>query len=462
MATRPDRIDLKHDGNHMSKRIVHVSTHDFWGGAAIAAYRLHCGLQAIGQDSTMFVANCTREGQRVLTFTPPMDFNSRLGRTWRRKSLARELDRYGKEGLDAGELFSDDRSQHGRDPLRQIPPCDVLHLHLIAGFLDLRSLFDWLPHQIPVVWTLHDLNPFTGGCHFDAGCRRYRGECGTCPKLGGREENDLSRQIWNRKQTAYNRMPAERLQLVAPCRWVADEARHSFLLGRFPVTVIPYGVDVEAFAPRERAFARDALGIPREAKVLVFAALNVSERRKGFSLLIEALSGLRDDPNLFLLVVGGHSAVQGVGIPCRSLGYVTSDRLLSIVFSAADLCVVPTLQETGPLIVIESLACGTPVVGFPAGDMPDMVRSGLTGLLVPSGDSAALRDGIRRLLACPQTLGKMRVACRQVAVGEYSIDIFARRYLNLYESILEKPRGGSTDNSERNFTAELGRPEVNT
>jgi glycosyltransferase involved in cell wall biosynthesis len=120
------------------------------------------------------------------------------------------------------------------------------------------------------------------------------------------------------------------------------------------------------------------------------------------------------------------------------LGYVSSERLLSIVFSAADLCVVPTLQETGPLIVIESLACGTPVVGFPAGDMPDMVRAGYTGLLVPSGDSAALREGIRAMLARPERLAEMRIKCRDVAVGDYSMEVMAKRYVSLYEKILKR------------------------
>jgi glycosyltransferase involved in cell wall biosynthesis len=386
----------------------------------------------------MFVANRTRESQGVATFVPPRDLKSRLVRTMRRKALAHEFNRYSRSGLDAGEPFSDDRSQHGRDTLRQMPPCDILHLHLIAGFLDLRSLFDWVPRRMPVVWTLHDMNPFTGGCHFDAGCGKYRSNCGACPKLGSNQENDLSREICNRRQGAYGRMSVEQLQLVAPCRWVADEVRQSSLLGRFPVTVIPHGVDVEAFAPRDRAFAREALGIPQDSRVLVFAALNVSERRKGFSLLVEALAGLTEDPNLFLLVVGGHSAVQQLRIPCRALGYVTDERLLSIAFSAADLCVVPTLQETGPLIVIESLACGTPVIGFPAGDMPDMVHAGLTGLLAPSGDSAALREAIRSLLQRPEDLAKMRHACRQVAVEEYSLEVFARRHLGLYQAILAR------------------------
>ena len=421
-------------------KIVHVSTHDVWGGAAIAAHRLHTGLRAIGEESTMFVANRTGDGRGVLAFDPPRDFGSRLVRSWRRKSLARELSRYAKSRPSGTELFSDDRSQHGQAPLRQMPSCDILHLHWISEFLDCRSLFDWVPHRIPVVWTLHDMNVFTGGCHFDSGCGKHRNNCGACPQLGSTKEDDLSRQIWNRRQRAYGPMSLAQLQLVAPSRWMAEEVRQSALLGRFPVTVIPHGLDVEVFAPRNRTYARDTLGVPQNAKVLLFAAHTVSERRKGFSLLVEALAGLREDPDLFLLVVGGYSAVEQIGIPCGPLGYISNERLLSIVYSAADLCVVPTLQDAMPMIVIESLACGTPVVGFPVGCLTDIVRDGLTGLLVPLGDSRALREGIRGMLARPDALAEMRFNCRRIAVEEYSICRRAREYVSLYESLGARSR----------------------
>ena len=416
-----------------------MSTHDVWGGAAIAAHRLHTGLRAIGHESTMFVGHRTGDNPGVLTFVPPRDFRSRLVRSFRRKSLARELNRYAKSRTDDLDMFSDDRSQHRQAPLLQIPPCDILHLHWISEFLDCRSLFDWVPRRIPVVWTLHDMNAFTGGCHFDSGCGRHRGSCGECPKLGSTEEGDLSRQVWNRRQRAYSRMSLTQLQLVAPCRWVADEVRQSGLLGRFPVTVIPNGVDLDAFAPRDRNLARDVLGVPRDAKVLLFAAHRVGERRKGFPFLVEAIGGLREIQNLHLLSVGGNSDLQQLGIPYHPLGYISNERLLSVVYSAADLCVVPTLQETGPMIAIESLACGTPVVGFPAGDMPDMVRAGLTGLLVPLGDSQALREGIRHMLASPVALAEMSTNCRRIAVEKYSIHRLARDYLELYESLGAQP-----------------------
>jgi glycosyltransferase involved in cell wall biosynthesis len=216
---------------------------------------------------------------------------------------------------------------------------------------------------------------------------------------------------------------------------MAEEVRQSALLGHFPVTVIPNGLDVEAFAPRDRAFARDALGLPQEARVLLFAAHAVGERRKGFSLLVEALAGLREDPDLFLLAVGGYSGLEQIGIPCRPLGYISNERLLSIVYSAADMCVVPTLQDNLPNIAIESLACGTPLIGFRVGGMPDIVRDGLTGLLVPLGDSQALREGIRGMLACPEALAEMRFDCRRIAVDDYSVCRKAREHVRLYKSL---------------------------
>jgi len=433
---RSERIVSMHTRRRkaLSVKIVHVNTHDVWGGAALAAHRLHIGLRKIGQESMMFVAQRDGPGQDVVRFVPPVDFRSRLVRTLRRKSLARAMNRYAKSRPANAGLFNDDRSQHDDAPFHQIPPCDILNLHWISEFLDCRSLFDWVPRRMPVVWTLHDMNSFTGGCHFDSGCGKYRSNCGECPQLGSSELHDLSRQVWNRRRKAYGLISPAQLQLVTPSRWMAKEVRQSSLLGRFPVTVIPNGVDVDAFAPRDRDFARDVLGLPRDAKVLIFAAHTVGEQRKGFSILVEAVKGLREVQNLHLLSVGGYSELQQLGIPYHRLGYISNERLLSIVYSAADLCVAPTVQDNLPNIAIEALACGTPVVGFKVGGMLDIVRDDRAGLLVPLGDAQALREGIRHMLASPVALAEKSIHCRQIAVEEYSIRRQARDYVNLYGS----------------------------
>jgi glycosyltransferase involved in cell wall biosynthesis len=194
-------------------------------------------------------------------------------------------------------------------------------------------------------------------------------------------------------------------------------------------------VDVSIFTPRNKAFSRDCLGIPQEAKVLLFAAHTLGERRKGMSLLIEAIAGLRDVRQLHLLAVGGYSALEGLNIPYLPLGYISNERLLSIVYSAADVCVIPTLQDNLPNIAIESLACGTPVASFRVGGMPEIIRDGSTGLLAAPADIQGLRAAVTRLLEDINLRESMAALCRQTAVEEYSLDIQAQRYLSMYERL---------------------------
>ena len=326
-------------------KIVHLSTSDMNGGAARAAYRLHLGLIRLGHDSTMFVARRRGNDPRVIAFAPAMNIYSRLRRRLRREQITRSFLNYRRSRPAGYELFSDDRTEHGSAILQQLPPCDVINLHWIAGFVDYEAFFVSLPEQTPVIWTLHDMNPFTGGCHYDHGCGKFRANCGSCPQLGSRNEDDLSRRIWYRKRDIFSTIRELRLHLVADSRWLATEARCSALLGRFPVTSCYYGLDVEDFAPRDRSFARDVLGVPRDVSVVLFAAHSVENRRKGFALLIDALAGMSDPKNPFLISVGSGKPAIDARISHLHLGHISDDRWLSLVYSAADVFVIPSLQE---------------------------------------------------------------------------------------------------------------------
>jgi len=419
-------------------KIIHLSTEDVSGGAARATYRLNTALRRAGHDSSMFVANRRSSDPTITTFTPSMDLSSRLRRRLRRERITRDFRCYRTSLSISCELFTDDRSQFGADLVRQLPQCDMINLHWIAQFLDYPAFFAAVPRRIPVVWTLHDMNPFTGGCHYDNGCGRFMSGCGQCPQLGSSDPFDLSSKVWERKQLVFNSLDSARLHIVTPSGWMADQVRKSTLLGRFPVTIIPNGIDGEDFAPRDRHLARDVLGVPREAKVLLFTADVVTHRRKGFALLTEALEGLNEISNLILISIGWGKTVIDSGIHHLHLGYASNDRWLSLIYSAADLFVIPSLQDNLPNTVLESLACGTPVVGFAVGGIPDMVRPGLTGLLVPAGDSMALRDAIVRLLNDPASREHMAAECRRIAVEEYSYELQTKRYVALYESLLYK------------------------
>src|SRR5262249_13070636 len=203
------------------------------------------------------------------------------------------------------------------------------------------------------------------------------------------------------------------------------------------------------FAPRDRAFCRSVLGIPEDAAVVLFAASHVRNRRKGFALLAEALAGLGGGAKLFLLSLGRGGGPAPRRVPSRHLGPASNDRCLSVVYSAADVFVIPSLQENLAQTVLEAMACGTPVVGFDVGGIPDMVRPGVTGLLTPVGDVLALRAAVREVLVNPAQRAAMSTNCRRLAAEDFALEVQARRYAELYRRILSASSVGARPAPER-------------
>ena len=416
-------------------KVLHISLDDGGSGAGRAAYKLHAGLRRLGHESSMFVARKTSADPAVRAFEPKVDSQSRQER---RAKIEDDFKRYtaSRPPHLIGDGFTDDRSPNGAEPLEQLPPHDLVNLHWFGGFLDYKAFFIKVPQASPVVWTLHDMNAFTGGCHYDDYCGKFATRCGACPQLGSGDEDDLSRQIWTRKSEALAAVGEGRLRLVAVSRWLAEEARRSSLLGDFPVTSINPSIDSQVFAPRDRAAVRSALGVPEDASVVLFIADSLVTRRKGFSLLAEALKKLKDAPNLFLLSLGHHDPGIVKDVPHLNLGYIEDDLALSGVYSAADVFVMPSVQEAFGQTVLEAMSCGTPVVGFDLGGIPEMVRPGVTGELVPPGDTKALGDAVRGLLEDPEKRADLSANGRRAAVEEFAPDIQAGRYAEVYRSML--------------------------
>ncbi len=390
----------------------------------------------------MFVAQRSSDDPSVATFAPPVDLRRRVLRRLRRISINRDASKSGATRLINQVWFSDDRTQHGRAPIDQIPVGDILHLHWVARFIDYGAFFSAVPQHSRLVWTLHDMGALTGGCHCDLGCGKYADSCGACPLLGSSDPGDLSRQIWQRKSAALGKVANGGLHMVTPSRWLADTAKRSTLFGRFPISVIPYGIDTGTFAPRDRQLARAVLGLPEAGKVILFVADYIGDERKGFPLLMQALNGLSSVTNdLILISVGNSAPANKLPFPPHHLGYIRHDGLLSLIYSAADIFVTPTKQDNFPNTVLESMACGTPVVGFAVGGVPDMVRPGVTGWLAPAENVEALRQAILDALSHDALRVEMAANCRRVAEEEYGLEVQARAYLALYEGILSEKRG---------------------
>lgn len=416
-------------------RVVHVSTTDYQGGASRSAYRLHDGLRQLGCESRMFVEAKLRSEGDVKQYKPSTAPFERLARTLRGVRLQNAVKKYAPKLPVERTLFADDRTRWGADPIAQIPEADVIHLHWVGGFLDYSAFFQRLPKTMPLVFTLHDMANFTGGCCFDLGCGKFARQCGACPQLGSRDENDLTRRIWKRKQKDYGALPAERVRVVSPCAWMANEAKRSALLGRFACGVVPYGLDLNVFRPRDCRAARDLLGIPLDGAVVLFLADNISQYRKGPHLLVRALERVESKRPVFLLSLGKDPIPELSGFKHAHFDDITNDRILSFVYSAADLFVLPSIGDNLPNTGLEAIACGTPCVAFETGGVPEMVRPGITGLLAPRGDASKLGEAILRLLDDPSQRAEMSANCRKVAVAEYDLAIQAKRYLEIYQEL---------------------------
>lgn len=421
-------------------RIVHLSTADSGGGAFRAAHRLHTGLRRLGHDSKMLVLRKGTGDEHVIPLAPRQDFFGRMARRRRARAIWRDRERYRPTIPPGIEPFSDSRSEHAGQVVRQLPECDAITLHWVGGFLDFPSFFQQYSAHVPLVWRLADMGVLTGGCHYTQGCERFTEQCGQCPQLGSDDPLDLSRRVWTDKARCFDQVGPGGLHIVGPSRWIAAEAKRSSLLKRFPTSVIPNGLDTQEFAPRDKAFCRDLWDIPRDAKVVLFAAESIANVRKGFAHLAEALAGVRGIEGVLLVSVGGGNCQLPAGLPYLALGKISNDRLLSTIYSAADVFVIPSLQESFGQTVSESLACGTPVVGFASGGIVDMVRPGQTGWLAATGDTRELREAIVQALSDGRKRAEMSLNCRRIATVEYSLEVQARAYSALYESLVAPAR----------------------
>jgi len=225
------------------------------------------------------------------------------------------------------------------------------------------------------------------------------------------------------------------MHLVAPSNWLAKEAQCSPLLSKFPISVIANGVDTGIFRPIDKQIARTALNLPKDARVVLFVAESAANRRKGYSLLVQALHALANQPGLVLLTLGADAGLSIHGITYRQLGHLSDDGLLALAYSAADVFALPSLQDNLPNTAVESLACGTPVVGFNVGGIPDLVRPEETGALVPVADIAAFSSAIFATLNDDARRQRMSKRCREIAVAEFDQKQQAAKYLQLYQTM---------------------------
>jgi len=411
-------------------KVALVNTHDAKGGAARAAMRLHHGLIAAGVDSHFWAQSVTGRNPAVRGPASPRELVGAALRPYVEDAMVR---RWGgpvstpwSAGLLPSRLHRAVRSGG----------FDAVNLHWTnAGFVSVGDI-GRMPG--PLVLTLHDLWAFTGGCHYPAACRRFEGACGSCPQLGSSRDSDLSRRVHRAKTRHWS--GRRDLCAVSPSAWLAREARASSLFRNHRVELIPNGIDVRAYAPRDRAAARQLLGLPADRTVILFVEDSRVNPRKGFHLLEQALRGCVGEEwvrTAMVAVVGRTSAPEIPGFPCeiRVLGRYADDLSLSVAYSAVDVLAAPAVEEAFGLTLIEAMSCGVPVVAFRAGGPGEIVTDGTDGLLVAPGDVTELAGALRVLAGDRALRERLGDQARRTVEARFDIRLVAAAYQRLFSEL---------------------------
>ncbi len=412
-------------------KILLLNTNDISGGAAMAAYRILKGLQQNGIEAQMLVQS--KKGDDYSVIGPQTKWQKIFGKL--RPALDSIPVRFYKQRkkiIFSPAFLADNINK----TIQDVNP-DIVHLHWIAGgFIKIESL---AKIKKPIVWTLLDMWAFTGGCHYDEECGKYSNNCGYCPILGSHKKNDLSSKIWRRKEKSWKNLD---LTIVTPSSWLGECAKKGSLFANARIEVIPIGIDLNRFKPIDKNMARDILCLPKDKKLILFGALSaLSDKRKGFYLLKEALKKLSSKENKDIeLVIFGSSKPQNeedLGFETHYLGHLNDEISLAVVYSAADVMIVPSIQEAFGQTASESLACGTPVAAFGDTGLLDIVDHQKNGYLAKSFDTADLAYGIKWVLEDDIRRKKLSRNAREKVIKEFDTIKVAKRYMDLYKDVIK-------------------------
>jgi glycosyltransferase involved in cell wall biosynthesis len=382
--------------------------------------RLHNGLREIGVDSRLYFGKGSSEDPLI------------------KQSF--QKDGFKSDVITRGIIGLQTRMQVKRGDVRNpgwwvkagsLPRIsNVVHIHSLFRWVDLVSFFNKIPEETPIVWSLHDFEPISGGCIYMGDCAGLKAECGSCPQLRSgvswiaKRNHKLKRRLFEKR----------RVHFVGNSNWTFEQASKS-TLGRLgaSISMINLGLDLKCYRPIDRVTARKALGLPLEKPLLGFAATDLQEPRKGLSILVDAVNQM-DSGALSLLSFGqGSVSVQANHI---HLGAVYSTELQRLFYSALDVFVTPSLLETFGNTAMEAMACGTPVVAYATSGLKDVVASGATGILVDEvGDCDALTRALMEMIGNPERCREMGRAARRRVQDRFDVKLMAQRYSELYQKI---------------------------
>ncbi|WP_448701688.1 glycosyltransferase family 4 protein [Mucilaginibacter sp. AW1-3] len=419
-------------------KVTLINTSDTGGGAPVACMRLLKALESEQIDAGMLVQHKKTSEPRATSVIKNW-FDQQKAKV----NLLRErlpfIFFYAK---DKSVRFAFSTANTGSSVVDEplVADADIIHLHWTNfGFLSIDNLKQLADLGKPIVWTLHDMWAFTGGCHYAGTCDHFKNQCGECYFLRTPHPNDLSHRVWEEKLALFADKP--NITFVTCSNWLAGEAKKSSLLKGFRIEAIPNPIDTAIYTPQDKLTARKKRGINTGAKLILFGAANIMDRRKGLSYLIEALNILKSEyrsDNVEIVIFGKNKHFDVSRLPFRvhQLGLITSQAELVEIYSMADITVSPSVEDNLPNIIMESLACGTPVAAFDTGGIPDMIDHQQNGYLAQFRSAADLARGIHHILFLANA-DDMAAAARKKVLDNFSNEKVAARYINVYQSVLQ-------------------------
>ena len=414
-------------------RVLIVNTSEKTGGAAVAANRLMDALNNNGVKAKMLVRD--KETEDITVVGLPRSLKLQWNFLWERWCAFWHLH------FSNLHLWEIDMAAAGSDitKLREFQEADVIHLSWInQGMLSLKGIRKILKSGKPVVWTMHDLWPATGICHYARGCNRYGSSCGNCPLLPHKgSKNDLSAQVFRRKKELYQHC---NISFVSCSRWLEKQAKSSGLFVGQRVTNIPNPIDTHVFCPMDKAEARLRAGLPADKHLILFVSQKVTDERKGMKYFVEAIDKLVAQypavkDNTAIAILGGHSEEVTLTLPSYSLGYVSDEKRIVDIYNSVDVFVLPSLEDNLPNTIMEAMACGVPSVGYKVGGIPEMIDHQKNGYVANYRDTNDLAQGIHWVLeeADKELLSQ---ACLQKVSHNYSQHAVALRYIEVYNQAM--------------------------
>lgn len=417
-------------------RVLIINTSERIGGAAIAANRLMEALKNNGIKAKMLVRD--KQTTQITVVALKKSWWKIWQFVWER-TVIWKANRFKKHNL-----FDVDIANTGTDitGLPEFQQADVIHLHWVnQGMLSIKDLEKIFTSGKPVVWTLHDMWPFTGICHYACNCTKYTEVCRNCEQLYKGSKRDLSYKVFQQKQKLFSKA---HITFVACSQWLEELAKTSALTKGQTVISIPNAINTNLFRPRSRQLAREKLYLPQDKKLLLFGSVKLSDKRKGIEYLIEACNLLKKNypdfsEKLGVVILGKQADLYQslFPFPIYSMNYVSSDKELVDIYNAVDLYVTPSLQDNLPNTIVEAMACGIPCVGFQTGGIPQMIDHLHNGYVAEYKSATDLANGIRWSLSERdyQSLSEM---AHHKAVMTYAESEVARQYIQLYNKIAEQ------------------------